>query len=45
MKTDKERELWLLEMADQPRGNGSKKAAILAAIAAVGATTASLVAG
>jgi len=45
MKSDKERELWLLEMSDQPRGNGSKKVAVLAAVAAVGATTASLVSG
>jgi hypothetical protein len=45
MKTDKEQELWLLEMSDQPRHTGPRKAALWAAIAAVGATTVSLVSG
>ncbi|MEO9876773.1 MAG: hypothetical protein ABJM26_22110 [Anderseniella sp.] len=45
MKTDKEQELWLLAMSDQPRQTGSQKFAVWAAIAAVGATTATLVSG
>lgn len=45
MKTDKEQELWLLAMSDQPAHAGSQKFAVWAAIAAVGVTTASLVAG
>ena len=45
MKSDKEQELWLLEMSGQPRQDGPRKAAFLAAIAAVGVTTASLVSG
>jgi hypothetical protein len=45
MKTDKEQELWLLAMSDQPRYAGSQKLAVWAAIAAVGVTTASLVSG
>ncbi len=45
MKSDKEQELWLLEMSGHPRQDGPRKAAFLAAIAAVGATTASLVSG
>jgi hypothetical protein len=45
MKSDKQQELWLLEMSDQPRHTGPRKAALWAAIAAVGATTVSLVSG
>ncbi|MEM7635529.1 MAG: hypothetical protein AAF299_13270 [Pseudomonadota bacterium] len=45
MKTDKEQELWLLSMSDQPAHGGSQKLAVWAALAAVGVTTASLVAG
>ncbi|MGI9512604.1 MAG: hypothetical protein ACR2OL_06865 [Anderseniella sp.] len=45
MKTDKEQELWLKVMSDQSRRTGSPKLAVIAAVAAVGATTVTLVSG
>lgn len=43
MKTDKEQELWVRAMSDQSRQAGAPKLAVVAAVAAVGATTATLI--
>ena len=45
MKSEKEQELWLLEMSDQPAPAAPQKLAAWAAIAAIGVTTVSLVSG
>ncbi|MEM9473546.1 MAG: hypothetical protein AAGA00_16450 [Pseudomonadota bacterium] len=45
MKTEKEQQLWLQAMSDQSRQTGAPKLAVWAAVAAVGATTATLVSG